>query len=310
MSLLGGLPGQREIDIIKYLIFGRIKMSREITIPTCMGNPVVVMINDIKYVYPAGETMEVPDEVATIIEMHEEWHTAMPPAPSGGGSNDNLGEFLIGNTTDLVWNNVTEFPSTIAEPLVEIIKNSNITSARLPALQKIPDNMFFQRGSLTSVDISKATEIGKYAFRGTSLTSVDMPEVTSTATTAFAQCTKLASVNIPKATEIGGNTFAQCTNLTSVDMPNVISIANRAFHSSGITSVNMPKVTTIGINAFGGCLGLTYITFKGTPSSIADDAFSGCTNLKTINVPWAEGEVGIAPWGATNATIVYNYKGE
>ena len=35
----------------------------------------------------------------------------------------------------------------------------------------------------------------------------------------------------------------------------------------------------------------------------------GCTNLTTINVPWAEGAVAGAPWGATNATINYNYTG-
>jgi hypothetical protein len=27
-------------------------------------------------------------------------------------------------------------------------------------------------------------------------------------------------------------------------------------------------------------------------------------------VPWAEGAVANAPWGATNATINYNYTGE
>jgi hypothetical protein len=39
-------------------------------------------------------------------------------------------------------------------------------------------------------------------------------------------------------------------------------------------------------------------------------AFSGCANITTINVPWAEGAVENAPWGATNATINYNYTGE
>jgi hypothetical protein len=39
-------------------------------------------------------------------------------------------------------------------------------------------------------------------------------------------------------------------------------------------------------------------------------AFSGCTSLTTINAPWAEGAVSGAPWGATNATINYNYTGE
>ena len=43
---------------------------------------------------------------------------------------------------------------------------------------------------------------------------------------------------------------------------------------------------------------------------IEDYAFKNCTALTTINVPWSEGEVASAPWGATNATINYNYTGE
>ena len=51
-------------------------------------------------------------------------------------------------------------------------------------------------------------------------------------------------------------------------------------------------------------------TFEGTPRSIASNAFASCINLTTINVPWAEGAVANAPWGATKATINYNYTGE
>lgn len=75
--------------------------------------------------------------------------------------------------------------------------------------------------------------------------------------------------------------------------------------------VTLPDgIIKIDMFAFSNCTGLTSITFEGIPSSIATLAFDGCTNLKTINVPWAEGAVSGAPWGATNATINYNYTGE
>jgi hypothetical protein len=51
------------------------------------------------------------------------------------------------------------------------------------------------------------------------------------------------------------------------------------------------------------------LTFKGTPTSIDSTAFKNCTNLTTINVPWAQGAVSGSPWGATGATINYNYTG-
>ncbi len=50
------------------------------------------------------------------------------------------------------------------------------------------------------------------------------------------------------------------------------------------------------------------ITFKGTPTTIANNALQN-DKFTTINVPWAEGAVANAPWGATKATINYNYTG-
>lgn len=88
-------------------------------------------------------------------------------------------------------------------------------------------------------------------------------------------------------TSIGPYAFYGCMYLTVKSLP------------AGIDS--------IGTNAFYGCTGLSTLTFNGTPSSIASNAFTFCANLKTINVPWAEGAVSGAPWGATNATINYNY---
>ena len=52
---------------------------------------------------------------------------------------------------------------------------------------------------------------------------------------------------------------------------------------------------------------LTVLTFEGTPDSIGSYALP--SSLTTINVPWAEGTVANAPWGATNATINYSYTG-
>ena len=107
---------------------------------------------------------------------------------------------------------------------------------------------------------------------------------------AFYSCRKLALTSLPSGiTSIGNNAFSNCASLALTSLP------------SGLTS--------IGDNAFDGCTGLTSITFQGKPNSISSSAFNRCTNLKTINVPWASGEVANAPWGATNATTNYNYKG-
>lgn len=89
--------------------------------------------------------------------------------------------------------------------------------------------------------------------------------------------------------------------------------------SSGFTEVTIPSSVTDILNlTFRGCADLQTIIFKGTPKNIVmTDAydsssapFKDCPNLTTVKVPWSEGEVEGAPWGATNATFIYNYKGE
>ena len=113
---------------------------------------------------------------------------------------------------------------------------------------------------------------------------------TSIRNSAFSGCSKLALTSLPSSlTSIGDDAFYNCTKLALTSLP------------SGITS--------IGSGAFDKCSSLTSITFEGTPTTINSSAFSNCTNLTTINVPWAEGAVANAPWGATNATINYNYTG-
>lgn len=113
-------------------------------------------------------------------------------------------------------------------------------------------------------------------------------------------------------TSIGSYAFYGCTNLALTELPSgVTSIGSYAFsRCASLALTSLPSgVTSIDGYAFVGCKGLTSLTFEGTPTYINSTAFDGCTDLTTINVPWAEGAVSGAPWGATNATINYNYTG-
>ena len=122
----------------------------------------------------------------------------------------------------------------------------------------------------------------------------------------------LIDVNLVGYTAIRKGAFYACTNLALTSLPSgITSIGDSAFNScANLALTSLPSgIMAIGAYAFGNCTELTSITFQGKPGSIHSTAFNGCTNLKTINVPWASGEVANAPWGATNATINYNYTG-
>lgn len=136
-----------------------------------------------------------------------------------------------------------------------------------------------------------ATSVGSHAFyNNRSLTNVDLPEVISVNYNAFTFCMYLRTLNLPKVTSIGIQSFQGCDQLEITRFPS--------------------SLTSIGMQAFSGCSSLREITFEGTPNTISSDAFKDTANLITINVPWAEGAVASAPWGATNATINYNYTEE
>ena len=127
---------------------------------------------------------------------------------------------------------------------------------------------------------------------------------------AFYNCDNLKLTSLPNSiTGIGSFAFAICDNLALTSLPEGLNnINNDAFNGCPkLALTSLPNsITGIWEEAFAYCIGLTTITFKKKPIVISSNAFNGCTNLTNIYVPWAEGAVAGAPWGATNATIHYN----
>ena len=98
-------------------------------------------------------------------------------------------------------------------------------------------------------------------------------------------------------------------NITSVDMPDsIMSIGGWAFASchSLKRAVVGKNVAEIYAGAFSGCAQLEQVTFKGKPTMLQATVFQDDSVLADIYVPWSEGAVANAPWGASNATIHYN----
>lgn len=130
---------------------------------------------------------------------------------------------------------------------------------------------------------------------------------------AFASCSNLVLTELPSTiTSIGQNAFASCTSLAISELPEGITEVNTSAFSmcKGITTMTLPStIQYVWTSAFSFCTNLTSVTFRGTPEEIAENAFNYCTKITTINVPWSEGAVANAPWGATKATINYNYVG-
>lgn len=110
----------------------------------------------------------------------------------------------------------------------------------------------------------------------------------------------MTPANIKKGVTIGGVVGTYDNTPTT---PYVME----TYADGALTGATLYGYTTVRSNMFYNCTALASVAFKSTPTTIAADAFTGCDALTAISVPWAEGAVAGAPWGATNATITYNY---
>lgn len=142
---------------------------KTITIPTNC-NPYVVVINNHVYTYKAGETVEVPDEVAEAIEDAIE----LVPKPKRYPSRfSQLVERTISEVDESDW----EGMRTIAS--FSFADCNSIKKFTIPnGINSIKTSAFYSCSNLESVEI------------GNGVTSIEM--------TAFDWCVKLAKVYLPE----------------------------------------------------------------------------------------------------------------
>lgn len=152
--------------------------------------------------------------------------------------------------------------------------------------------------------------------------------VTEIVNMAFRDKTGITGVNAPNCTKIGNQAFMNDGNIASVNLPNVEQIGDGAFAYTKLSSLVLPSIKTIGNTSFAWISTLKNVVigascqsigesllrnttsgwvckFLGTPTSLASKTFYN-TQGGDIYVPWSEGAVSGAPWGATSATIHYN----
>ena len=191
-----------------------------------------------------------------------------------------------------------------------------MSSITIPGgVTSIEDSAFYGCSNLSSITIPNGvTSIGDSAFYDCSkLSSITIPEgVTNIGDCAFIYCRNLSSITIPGGVRIiGDSAFRGCSNLSSITIPEgVTNIGDLAFYyCSNLWSITIPdSVTNIGKSAFESTsyynsssnwendvlyIGNHLIKAKQTLSgeytvnsntkTIADSAFSECSNLTAIN---------------------------
>lgn len=165
------------------------------------------------------------------------------------------------------------------------------------SLTSIGDTAFCNCTSLTSVDLGNVSSIGKSAFQGcTSLTSADLPSsLTSIGDFAFAGCSSLTSVDLPSSVSyVGESAFEGCTSLTSLSVSGNPNFDTGAFSDcTSLTNVDLgSSLTTLGEEMFYGCTSLSDITLPESVTEIGSEAFYGCIKLERIYIPASVESIG------------------
>lgn len=154
------------------------------------------------------------------------------------------------------------------------------------------------------------TEIAVSSCRQSTVEQVTFPNsVEIIGEHAFSECSNLTTANPPDGIkEIRHYAFNECSKWDTPKLPeNLEYIGEYAFAYTSLTATEIPAgVKYLGEYCFRDTK-MPSLTFKGKPDSIHKSALSWTVSVKVVNVPWSEGEVAGAPWGATDAQINYNY---
>lgn len=99
---------------------------------------------------------------------------------------------------------------------------------------------------------------------------------------AFSGCEMLETASFPDATKIQGGAFIGCKALVSVGAPNVKEIRSDVTNYLMFDMDGNYEKDTLG--AFSGCTNLTTVNFP-MAETIYKSAFSGCTGLTNLKFP-------------------------
>lgn len=151
------------------------------------------------------------------------------------------------------------------------------------------DYAFYGCENLYTVTIPQGMiYIGRNAFNGSGIRSIDLSQASTIGDYAFANCFYLKDIKLGKnLRSIGDYAFASCSNLYSIDLPEFV-------------------MTSIGEGAFIACINLRQITLPKTITTISDAAFAGCTGLESITVLSSiPATLGVGAFSDTNNCPIY-----
>lgn len=189
-----------------------------------------------------------------------------------------------------------------------------LESISMPDVRSISNQAFIHCEALNNVSIKTLqAPVMSYTFGYCySLKNIELPtSLAGILAYGFAACQSLTELTLPDGTRyVNENAFQDCKSLTTISLPGSLpSIADNTFRNcSALKTVTIRQpssLQSIGNSAFSNCSAMEEISLPNSLQTIHIQAFNYSLALETITIAKAEGSISGAPWGATNAQVVW-----
>lgn len=156
----------------------------------------------------------------------------------------------------------------------------------------IAASVFENNSTIGRVNLNQVKTIGKNAFKSSSITFADGPEVTYLTDEAFNTATKLTGVNMPKLETAEQHSFMR-TGLAEISLPALTSITGQRmfYECKSLTRASLPRLTgNLPHQSFMGCSELVFVELPmvnaiGDNNSNKGQVFANCDKLTSLNIP-------------------------
>ncbi|MBO5685353.1 MAG: leucine-rich repeat domain-containing protein, partial [Alistipes sp.] len=268
-TLLSTITLPNAIETIKENAFAQTQIS-SITLP---GSLTWLGYNAFSYCPNLKTVTFSPSATATPLKLD---------APVGSNQNNIHTPFYTGNISEYEMDD-----EEIAENRARSLQTVTLNRELVKAHDEVPMALFRYHTALTNLTIGEQVKtIGSYMFANSGLTSVELPSsVTSVEKSAFMDCKNLTTLTAYGKLHIGHSAFAG-SELQTVNLNGGVNGIERAgFARCKLTSFYMNETTSSGAiaeRAFENSK-IPALTIPGGITSIGNEAFLLCTNLKRIS---------------------------
>lgn len=163
------------------------------------------------------------------------------------------------------------------------------TEVTVPSSIRTLGDAFSNCISLVDVTIEEGVTRMEGGFSGCpNLGDVILPSTVTYLGPVFPGCMSIKTITIPEGVSMMDGTFMACAGLESVEVSGEISLGSDTFSAcTSLSQIDISKFRSIGDGAFSTCTSLTDVEFHEYITTIGSMAFTGCTNIRAVNISTA-----------------------